>query len=79
MLNRLREGNHTNKDIMQLKERPIILPSSANYPKDAAHLFVRNSKVNDFNNEAHNALSVQSTLSWHKIVSLVSSLRSSCS
>ena len=56
MLNRLREGNHTNKDIMQLKERPIILPSSANYPKDAAHLFVRNSKVNDFNNEAHNAL-----------------------
>ena len=56
MLNRLREGNHTNKDIMQLKER-IILPRSANYPRDAAHLFVQNSKVNDFNNEAHNALS----------------------
>ena len=42
ILNRLREGNHTNKDIMQLKER-IILPSSANYRRDAAHLFIQNS------------------------------------
>lgn len=41
---------------MQLKER-ITLPSSANYPRDAAHLFVQNSKVINFNNEAHNALS----------------------
>ena len=55
MLNRLREGNHTNEDIMELKRR-IILPSSVSYPRDVPHLFVQNNKVNDFNNKAHNSL-----------------------
>ena len=41
---------------MELKKR-IILPSSAYCPRDAPHLFLQSSKVNDFNSEAHNALS----------------------
>ena len=41
-----------------MKKR-LILPSSANYPRDAPHLFVQNNKVNEFNNEVHIALSGQ--------------------
>ena len=41
-----------------MKKR-LILPSSANYPRDAPHLFVQNNKVNKFNNEVHIALSGQ--------------------
>ena len=41
-----------------MKKR-LILPSSANYPTDAPHLFVQNNKVNEFNNEVHIALSAQ--------------------
>lgn len=39
MLNRLREGNQSNEDIMKFKER-ILTPSSTNYPIDAPHLFI---------------------------------------
>ena len=55
LLNRLREGNHTNEDIAKLRTRCIAL-SNPNYPKDAPHLFIQNSKVNDLNCKAHNAL-----------------------
>ena len=55
LLNRSREGNHTNEDIAKLRTRCIAL-SNPNYPKDAPHLFIQNSKVNDFNCKAHNAL-----------------------
>ncbi|XP_048584895.1 uncharacterized protein LOC125567916 [Nematostella vectensis] len=55
LLNRLREGNHTKEDIIKLKER-IFNHTSAQYPKDAPHLFIQNAKVNDFNYKAHNAL-----------------------
>lgn len=55
MLNRLREGNHTKEDIVKLKER-LIADTSPDCPKDAPHLFIQNSKANDFNGRAHNAL-----------------------
>ncbi|XP_048587126.1 ATP-dependent DNA helicase PIF1 isoform X1 [Nematostella vectensis] len=55
LLNRLREGNHTKEGIIKLKER-ILNHTSAQYPKDAPHLFIQNAKVNDFNYKAHNAL-----------------------
>ena len=55
LLNRLREGNHTNEDIAKLKSRCIAL-SNPSYPKDAPHLFIQNSKVNDFNHKAYHAL-----------------------
>ena len=40
MLNRLREGKHTEKDIVNLKQR-IIQPNNSTYPLDAPHLFYR--------------------------------------
>ena len=55
LLNRSREGNHTNEDIAKLRTHSIAL-SNPNYPKDAPHLFIQNSKVNDFNCKVHNAL-----------------------
>ena len=39
LLNRLREGKHTKKDIEKLKQR-IIKSGDANYPMDAPHLFI---------------------------------------
>lgn len=55
MLNRLREGNQTMQDIVKCKER-IIEANSCHFPKDVPHLFVQNSKVNDFNEKAHRAM-----------------------
>ena len=55
LLNRLREGKHTKKDIDKLKQR-IIKSGDANYPMDAPHLFVQNAKVNKFNDKAHHAI-----------------------
>lgn len=49
ILNRLREGNHTPKDITKLKER-CIPENCQNYPIDIPHLFIQNSKVDKFNN-----------------------------
>ena len=52
ILNRLREGNHTPKDITKLKER-CISENCQNYPIDIPHLFIQNSKVDEFNNRVH--------------------------
>ena len=42
LLNRLREGKHTESDIL-------------NYPLHAPRLFIQNAKVDEFNARAHNA------------------------
>ena len=39
ILNRLREGKHTNEDIMKLKER-LIVENSIDDPTDLPHLFI---------------------------------------
>ena len=54
ILNRLREGKHTNEDIMKLKER-LIVENSIHDPMDLPHLFIQNQKVNEFNERVHNA------------------------
>ena len=54
ILNRLREGNHTPDDIEKLKER-CISENCRNYPIDVPHLFIQNSKVDEFNNRVHMA------------------------
>ena len=54
LLNRLREGNHTSDDIAKLKQR-FISENSINYPIDVPHLFIQNSKVDEFNNRVHMA------------------------
>ena len=54
ILNRLREGKHTNADIMKLKER-LIVEDTIQDPMDVPHLFIQNQKVNDFNEKVHNA------------------------
>ena len=54
ILNRLREGNHTNDDLLKVKDR-LITPNSSTYPSDAPHLFIQNKKVNEFNEKVHNA------------------------
>ena len=56
MLNRLREGKHTEQDIVNLKQR-IIEANNSNYPLDAPHLFTENEKVNKFNDRAHRSIS----------------------
>jgi len=55
MLNRLREGKHTQEDIAMLKQR-VLQPNNGSYPMKAPHLFIQNEKVNNFNNRAHNAI-----------------------
>ena len=54
ILNRLREGNHTQDDIAKLKER-CISEHCMNYPIDVPHLFIQNSKVDEFNIRVHSA------------------------
>ena len=53
-MNRLREGKHTNEDIMKLKER-LIVENSIDDPMDVPHLFIQNKKVNEFNKRVRNA------------------------
>ena len=53
LLNRLREGKHTESDILKLKER-VVQEDTIN-PLDAPHLFIQNAKVDEFNVRAHNA------------------------
>ena len=53
LLNRLREGKHTQSDISKLKER--VIQEDINNPMDAPHLFIQNAKVDEFNVRAHNA------------------------
>lgn len=43
MLNRLREGNQTEEDLIKFKER-IINKTSVDYPRDAPHLLYRMKK-----------------------------------
>ena len=54
ILNRLREGKHTEDDISKLKER-LINENSSKDPMDVPHLFIQNQKVNEFNKRFHNA------------------------
>ena len=54
ILNRLREGNHTTDDIAKLKER-CISENCRDYPTDIPHLFIQNSKVDEWNNRVHMA------------------------
>ena len=53
LLNRLPEGNHTESDILKLKER--VIQEDINNPLDAPHLLIQNAKVDEFNARAHNA------------------------
>ena len=51
LLNRLRRGNHSKSDIDTLKTR--IIPSNVmlpNYPLHLPHIFLTNSRVDDYNN-----------------------------
>ncbi|CAC5403199.1 unnamed protein product [Mytilus coruscus] len=48
LLNRLREGNHTSKDIVLLKTQ-CIEEGNENYPHDTPHVFFSNKKVNEHN------------------------------
>ena len=54
ILNRLREGKHTDDNIVKLKERSIN-ENSIHDPMDVPHLFIQNQKVNEFNERVHNA------------------------
>ena len=54
ILNRLREGNHTNDDILKLKER-MIEENGIHDPMNVPHLFIQNIKVNEFNERVHQA------------------------
>ena len=52
ILNRLREGKHTEDDILKIKERIVL---EQNCPQQATHLFIQNSMVDEFNNQVHEA------------------------
>ena len=54
ILNRLREGKHTEEDIRILKQR-LICENDPNYPHHAPHLFYQNKKVENFNKKVYNA------------------------
>ena len=53
ILNRLREGKHTDEDIEVLKGR-LISTKDVNYPYHAPHLFIWNKKVEEFNRIVYN-------------------------
>ncbi|XP_078383840.1 uncharacterized protein LOC144666317 [Oculina patagonica] len=51
LLNRLREGNHSENDIAILKQRLLtVRPGQDNYPMNIAHLFTTNASVDSHNN-----------------------------
>ena len=51
LLNRLREGNHSEDDISILKQRLLnVWPEQDNYPMNMAHLFTTNTSVDAHNN-----------------------------
>ena len=54
ILNRLREGKHTEEDITILKQR-LICENDPNYPHHAPHLFYQNKKVEYFNKKVYDA------------------------
>ena len=54
LLNRLREGKHSEKDIDCLKERLLqTVPGDENYPMETTHLFTTNASVNAHNNSMY--------------------------
>lgn len=55
ILNRLREGIHTNDDIVKLKERIFDENSELNPLIDIPHFLRQNKKVNNFNGKVHQA------------------------
>ena len=54
ILNRFREGRHTQNDILKLRER-LFTETDLIHLRDVPRLFIQNSKVNEFNEKAHNA------------------------
>ena len=54
ILNRFREGRHTENDILKLHER-LFTETDLIHLRDVPRLFIQNSKVNEFNEKAHNA------------------------
>ena len=54
VLNRLREGKQSERDIDCLKERLLhTVPGSENYPMETTHLFTTNASVNAHNNSMY--------------------------
>ncbi|KAL9986219.1 hypothetical protein ACROYT_G000329 [Oculina patagonica] len=54
ILNRLREGIHTENDLNILRARVIEDPD-LNYPRHAPHLFIQNDRVDEFNKSVYNS------------------------
>ncbi|XP_078345269.1 uncharacterized protein LOC144630776 [Oculina patagonica] len=54
ILNRLREGIHTENDLNVLRARVIEDPE-VNYPRHAPHLFIQNDRVDEFNRAVYNS------------------------
>lgn len=54
LLNRLREGKHSEHDIDCLKERLLHkVPGSENYPMETTHFFTTNASVKAHNNSMY--------------------------
>ena len=54
LLNRLREGKHSDHDINCLKRRLLhTVPGNENYPMETTHLFTTNASVNAHNNSMY--------------------------
>ena len=52
ILNRLREGKHTDNDIAKIKERCV---NESSCPKEAPRLFIQNAKVDEYNETVYRA------------------------
>ena len=54
LLNRLREGKHSEDDIAILKQRLLtVKPLEDNYPMSVTHLFTTNASVDAYNNAVY--------------------------
>ncbi|XP_070548911.1 uncharacterized protein [Ptychodera flava] len=62
LLNRLREGNHTDQDMTELQQR-IVLPNDHSYNESVPHLYTTNEMVIAHNNKLfHNAVTHKITV-----------------
>ena len=52
ILNRLREGKHTDNDVAKIKERCV---NESSCPKEALRLFIQNAKVDEYNETVYRA------------------------